>query len=89
LLGGVGVGRISPWSNPEVKAKPKMPADWYTAYLESLKIGRAGLPEIQDVTQYRDLFGVTIQKAIEGGNPAELMVQANKEFQELLDKTEK
>jgi multiple sugar transport system substrate-binding protein len=66
-----------------------MPADWYTAYLESLKIGRAGLPEIQDVTQYRDLFGVTIQKAIEGGNPAELMVQANKEFQELLDKTEK
>ena len=89
LLSGVGVGRISPWDNPEVKAKPKMPADWYTAYLESLKIGRAGLPEIVDVTQYRDLFGVTIQKAIEGGNPAELMVQANKEFQDLLDKTEK
>ena len=57
---------------PEVKAKPKMPADWYTAYLESLKIGRAGLPEIVDVTQYRDIFGVAIQKAIEGGNAAEL-----------------
>jgi len=89
LLSGVGVGRISPWSDPEVKAKPKMPADWYTAYLESLKIGRAGLPEIVDVTQYRDIFGVAIQKAIEGGNPAELVAQANKEFQELLDKTEK
>jgi multiple sugar transport system substrate-binding protein len=89
LLAGVGVGRVSPWNNPEVKAKPKMPVDWYTAYLESLKIGRAGLPEIVDVTQYRDIFGVAIQKAIEGGNAAELVAQAHKEFQELLDKTEK
>jgi multiple sugar transport system substrate-binding protein len=89
LLAGVGVGRISPWSNAEVKAKPKMPADWYTAYLESLKIGRAGLPEIVDVTQYRDIIGVAIQKAIEGAKPADVIAQAHKEFQELLDKTEK
>ncbi len=89
LLGGVGVGRVSPWNNAEVKAKPKMPADWYTAYLESLKIGRAGLPEIVDVTQYRDIIGVAIQKAIEGAKPADVIAQAHKEFQELLDKTEK
>ena len=89
LLSGVGVGRVSPWSNPEVKAKPKMPADWYTAYLDSLKIGRAGLPEIVDVTQYRDIIGVAIQKAIEGAKSEEVLAQAHKEFQELLDKTEK
>jgi multiple sugar transport system substrate-binding protein len=89
LLAGVGVGRVSPWANPEVKAKPKMPADWYTAYLESLKIGRAGLPEIVDVTQYRDIIGVAIQKAIEGAKPADVIAQAHREFQELLDKTEK
>ncbi|MFB3816713.1 MAG: sugar ABC transporter substrate-binding protein [Candidatus Methylomirabilales bacterium] len=89
LLAGVGVGRVSPWANPEVKAKPKMPADWYTAYLESLKIGKAGLPEIVDVTQYRDIIGVAIQKAIEGARPADVIAQAHKEFQELLDKTEK
>ena len=89
LLSGVGVGRVSPWSDPEVKAKPKMPADWYTAYLDSLKIGRAGLPEIVDVTQYRDIFGVAIQKAIEGGNAATLVAQASKDFQDMLDKTEK
>jgi multiple sugar transport system substrate-binding protein len=89
LLAGVGVGRVSPWANPEVKAKPKMPADWYTAYLESLKIGRAGLPEIVDVTQYRDIIGVAIQKAIEGAKPADAIAQAHREFQELLDKTEK
>jgi len=89
LLAGVGVGRVSPWNDPEVKARPKMPADWYTAYLESLKIGRAGLPEIVDVTQYRDIIGVAIQKAIEGAKSADVIAQAHKEFQELLDKTEK
>ncbi len=46
LLAGVGVGRASTWTHPEVKAKPKMPQAWYDAYLESLKIGKPGLPEI-------------------------------------------
>ena len=89
LLSGVGVARMSTWDDPEVLAKPKMPRDWYTAYLGCLKIGRAGLPEIMDVTQYRDIIGVGIQKAIEGANPADVVAQAHKEFQEMLDKTEK
>jgi multiple sugar transport system substrate-binding protein len=89
LLAGVGVGRGSTWSNPEVKAKPKMPADWYAAYLESMKIGRNGLPEIVDVTQYRDIIGVAIQKAIEGAKSEAVLAEAHKDFQELLDKTEK
>src|SRR3990172_11682248 len=29
LMAGVGVGRTSTWDSPEVKAKPKMPIDWY------------------------------------------------------------
>ena len=66
LMAGVGVGRTSTWDSPEVKAKPKMPADWYQAYQASLKIGRQGLPEIVGVTEYRDIIGVAIQKAIEG-----------------------
>jgi multiple sugar transport system substrate-binding protein len=89
LVAGVGGGRASTWTASEVKAKPRMPADWYAAFLEALKIGRNGLPEIVDVTQYRDIFGVAIQKAIEGGSPTELVAQAHKEFQEMLDKTEK
>ncbi|HSD50497.1 MAG TPA: sugar ABC transporter substrate-binding protein [Candidatus Methylomirabilis sp.] len=89
LLSGVGVARISPWDDPEVQAKPKMPRDWYSAYLGCLKIGRAGLPEIMDVTQYRDIIGVAIQRAIEGTKSADAIAQADKEFQALLDKTEK
>jgi multiple sugar transport system substrate-binding protein len=89
LLAGVGVARVSTWNEPEVLAKPKMPRDWYTAYLESLKIGRAGLPEIIDVTQYRDIVGVAIQRAIEGAKSDQVVAQAHTEFQALLDKTEK
>ncbi len=89
LLAGVGVGRASTWNLPEVKAKPKMPAAWYAAYLESLKIGRAGLPEIVDVTQYRDIIGVAIQKAIEGAKSDVVLAEAHNQFQDLLDKTEK
>ncbi len=89
LLSGVGVARMSTWNEPEVLAKPKMPRDWYTAYLDSLKIGRAGLPEIMDVTQYRDIIGVAIQRAIEGAKSADLIPQVDKDFQDLLNKTEK
>ncbi len=89
LLDGTGSARMSVWNNAEVKAKPKMPADWYQAYQDSLKNGRLGLPEIVAVTEYRDIIGVAIQKAIEGGKSAEVLAEAQKEFQDVLDKTEK
>ena len=79
---------LAPGTDPEVKAKPKMPADWYQAYQASLKIGRQGLPEIVGVTEYRDIIGVAIQKAIEGAPSAQVLAQAQKEFQDMLNKTE-
>src|SRR5207247_1788724 len=88
LIAGVGVGRTSTWDSPDVKAKPKMPADWYQAYQASLKIGRQGLPEIVGVTEYRDIIGVAIQKGIEGAPAAQVLAQAQKEFQDLLNRTE-
>ena len=89
LLDGTGSARTSVWSNKEVKDKAKMPADWYQAYVDSLKIGRLGLPEIVAVTEYRDIIGVAIQKAIEGAKSADVLNEAQKEFQEVLEKTEK
>src|SRR5437870_4469347 len=88
LMAGVGVGRSSTWDSSEVKTKPKMPADWYQAYQASLKIGRQGLPEIVGVTEYRDIIGVAIQKAIEGAPAAQVLAQAQKDFQDLLNRTE-
>src|SRR5439155_4243672 len=66
LMAGVGVRRTSTWDSAEVKAKPKMPADWYQAYQASLKSGRQGLPEIVGVTEYRDIIGVPIRQGLEG-----------------------
>ena len=65
-----------------------MPAEWYSAYQASLKNGRQGLPEIVAVTEYRDIIGVAIQKAIEGAPAAQVLAQADKEFQDLLARTE-
>jgi multiple sugar transport system substrate-binding protein len=88
LLAGVGSARISPWNDPEVKAKSKMPPDWTQAYVDGLKIGRTGLPEVVGGIEYRDIIGVAIQKAIEGAKSEEVLAQAQKEFQEMLDRTE-
>ncbi len=89
LVAGVGIPRVSAWNDPEVKAKRKYPQGWYDAYLEALKIGRPGLPEIVGVTEYRDIIGIAIEKAIEGADIKTVLNQAQKEFQDLLDKTEK
>jgi hypothetical protein len=40
------------------------------------------------VTEYRDIIGVAIQKAIEGAPSAQVLAEAQKEFQEMLNKTE-
>jgi multiple sugar transport system substrate-binding protein len=89
LLMGLGGGRASTWNHPDVKGKGKLPADWYTAFEEGLKIGRNGLPDIVDVTQCRDIVGLAIQKAIEGTKSEEALAEAHKAFQGMLETTEK
>ena len=44
--------------------------------------------EIVAVTEYRDIIGVAIQKAIEGAPAAQVAAQAQKEFQDMLIRTE-
>ncbi len=89
LVDGTLGPRASIWDDPEVKAKAKMPPDWATAYRESVKVGVPSQPEIVGVTEYRDIIGVAIQKAIEGAKSDEVLAQAQKEFQAVLDQTEK
>jgi hypothetical protein len=40
------------------------------------------------VTEYRDIIGVAIQKAIEGTPSAQALADAHKDFQDLLNRTE-
>lgn len=87
-LAGVGTSRTSVWENPAVQSQSVMPQDWTDSYLASMEVGRLGLPEIVGVTEYRDIVGVAIQRAIEGEDSRLVLEQAQKEFQDLLDKTE-
>jgi len=89
LVEGTLGPRDSIWNDPLVKANFKMPPDYVTAYRDALKVGVPGHPEIVGVTEYRDIIGVAIQRAIEGAKSSEVLAQAQKEFQELLDATEK
>ena len=85
-LAGVGVARLSTWDDPRVKAGQKMPQDWVDSFIQGNKIGAPGLPEIAAVTQYRDEVGALFQGAIEGGNPKQIIEQANTVFQAIIDK---
>ena len=88
LVDGTLGPRASVWNDPEVKLNFKMPSDYVPASRDALKIGVPNLPEIVGVTEYRDIIGVAFQKAIEGAKSEEVLAQAQKEFQELLDRTE-
>ncbi|MGI9149660.1 MAG: extracellular solute-binding protein [Chloroflexota bacterium] len=86
-LGGVGVARLSTWDDPKVKEGGSMPKEWVDTYLQGMKIGKPGLPEIAAVTQYRDDVGALLQQAIEGGSSSKDVVQKmNTAFQAILDK---
>jgi multiple sugar transport system substrate-binding protein len=53
---------------------------------ESLKNPRPQLPELRDVTQFRDIFGVALTKVVEGGDPKTLLEQATREFEPIFQK---
>jgi hypothetical protein len=70
-------------------ARARMRTDWYPAFPEGLRVTRTDLAETGDVTRHWNIIRRTIQTAIEGSKPADVIAQAHKEFQEMLDKTEK
>jgi ABC-type glycerol-3-phosphate transport system substrate-binding protein len=73
----------NPWSDTMEKLLPDFEKQ------TGIKVEFSELPEIVGVTEYRDIIGVAIQKAIEGAKSEVVLAQAQKEFQEVLDKTEK
>jgi len=79
--------RVSIYNDPEyLKAQP-LPKEWTEAVLGSIASGRPQLPQIKDVTQFRDIFGVALTKMIEGGDARTLLEEATKEFEPILKKS--
>ncbi|HVM80808.1 MAG TPA: extracellular solute-binding protein [Stellaceae bacterium] len=75
-----------------VKASGKLTgpkAEWLDAMAGSIKIARAGLPDIVAVTEFRDTFGVALTNTISGADPATELKKATEAFKPVLAKTEK
>ncbi len=79
--------RQSIYSEPEFISKHSMPKEWIEAVAEGLKFSVYQLPELQDVSLFRDTYGVALTKMIEGGDPKTLLEQAQKEFEPTFKKS--
>jgi multiple sugar transport system substrate-binding protein len=79
--------RLSIYNDPEYLKAQALPKDWVEAVKGSIESGRPQLPQIKDVTQFRDIFGVALTKMIEGGDPKTLLEAATKEFEPILKKS--
>jgi multiple sugar transport system substrate-binding protein len=90
LQAGAGVPfRQSILEDKAVREGVKMPGDWLDAVVESGKISRLALPVIIPVTEFRDIYGVGLTNMIGGGDPAEELAKATKQFQPILERSEK
>ena len=79
--------RLSIYNDPEYLKAQTLPKDWVEAVKGSIESGRPQLPQIKDVTQFRDIFGIALTKMIEGGDPKTLLEGATKEFEPILQKS--
>jgi multiple sugar transport system substrate-binding protein len=79
--------RVSVYDDPEYQKAQTLPKEWIEAVKASGQSGRPQLPQIKEVTQFRDIFGVALVKMIEGGDPKSLLEQATKEFEPILEKS--
>ena len=86
LLNGAIVLRSSPWQDPQVTSSPKLAKGWVDMVQQVPKYIKPLLPELVDVTQFRDIFGTAITNAITGGDPAQLLQAATVQFQPIFDK---
>jgi multiple sugar transport system substrate-binding protein len=80
--------RNSVYTDADALKSLVVPKEWVDAVVNSGKIGRATLPIIVPVTEFRDIFGVALTNMIGGADPATELKKAQDEFKPILDKSE-
>lgn len=81
--------RNSVYKDPQALSNLVVPQAWVDAVVNSGKIGRAALPVIVPVTEFRDIFGIALTNMIGGADPATELKKATTEFKPILEKSEK
>ena len=81
--------RNSVYTNADALKNLTVPREWVDTVVASGKIGRAALPIIVPVTEFRDIFGVALTNMIGGADAATELKKATDEFKPILEKSEK
>jgi len=82
-------GRSSAYKAAMSSSNLKAPKEWLECMIETIKIARAGLPDIVAVTEFRDTYGVALTNMITGADPETELKKATEAFRPVLIKTEK
>lgn len=90
LEGAYGApGRSSAYEAAKTSGSLKAPREWLDCTVDTIKIARAGLPDIVAVTEFRDTFGIALTNMITGADPETELKKASDAFRPVLAKTEK
>ncbi len=81
--------RTSALTSPDRAKGSTMPAEYFDCLEGSGKILRAGLPEINTVTEFRDIFGIALTNMIGGADPAAELKKATADYMPIYEKNEK
>jgi multiple sugar transport system substrate-binding protein len=89
LKAGAGApARSSAYLDTETITQSKFGKQYFDCLLGSAKVARAALPQIIPVTEFRDVFGVSLTNAIGGADVATELKKATETFAPVLAKSE-
>jgi multiple sugar transport system substrate-binding protein len=86
-MGGGASPRMSTYNDPTLMKNSPFGQEWLATLLASVKIARAGLPEIVPVTEFRDVFGIALTNMIGGADPATELKKATATFRPVLEQS--
>ena len=90
LQAGAGIPvRKSPLLDPSLRRESKFGKEYFDTVVASGSIGKTVLPDIVPVTQFRDVFGVALTNMIGGADPRKELEEATKQFQPVIEQSEK
>ena len=84
---GVMIGtRTSIYKDPEFVKAHNMPKAWIDAVAEALDNPVPELPEVRDVSQYRDIYGVALANIVAGADARTELEKATREYEPIFQK---
>ncbi len=76
--------RRSAYADRDAIAASKVPRAWLDTVSASLAIARPGLPDIESVNEFRDVFGIALSNLLGGADPAAELDKATAAFAPVL-----